>query len=92
MWADNSTDQKIFTGHMFNIKLEEKSYKMSCKALPVKMQQSKNLQGAGGRNIKIEYQKSMKLLQPVTKIIGKTTIWATSCFYPLSPLDNIKKQ
>ena len=32
-----STDQKKFTGHMFNIKLEEKSYKMSFKALPVKI-------------------------------------------------------
>ena len=31
------TDQKKFTGHMFNIKLEEKSYKMSFKALPVKI-------------------------------------------------------
>ena len=26
--ADYSTNQKNFTGHMFNIKLEEKSYKM----------------------------------------------------------------
>ena len=31
---------------MFNIKLEEKSYKTSLKALPVKIQQSKNRQGA----------------------------------------------
>ena len=31
-----STDQKNLTGHMFNIKLEKKSYKMSFKALPVK--------------------------------------------------------
>ena len=37
MWANYSTDQKNFTGHMFNIKLEEKSYKMSFKALPVKI-------------------------------------------------------
>ena len=29
---------------MFNIKLEEKSYKMSFKALPVKIQQPKNRQ------------------------------------------------
>ena len=29
---------------MFNIKLEEKSYKMSFKALPVEIQQSKNRQ------------------------------------------------
>ena len=35
---------KKFTGHMFNIKLEEKSYKMSFKALPVEIQQSKNRQ------------------------------------------------
>ena len=31
MWANSSTDQKKFTDHMFNIKLEEKSYKMSLK-------------------------------------------------------------
>ena len=36
--ADYSTNQKNFTGHMFNIKLEEKSYKMSFQALPVKIQ------------------------------------------------------
>ena len=36
------TDQKNCIDHMFNIKLEEKSYKMSFKALPVKIQQSKN--------------------------------------------------
>ena len=30
---------------MFNIKLEEKSHKMSFKALPVKIQRSKNRQG-----------------------------------------------
>ena len=39
-----SIDQNIFIGHMFNIKLEEKSYKMSFKALPVEIQQSKNRQ------------------------------------------------
>ena len=32
---------------MFNIKLEEKSYKMSFKALPVKIQRSKSRQGGG---------------------------------------------
>ena len=37
-----SIDQNIFIGHMFNIKLEEKSYKMSFKALLVKVQRSKN--------------------------------------------------
>ena len=30
---------------MFNIKLEEQSYKMSFKALPVRIQQSKHQQG-----------------------------------------------
>ena len=40
--ADYSTNQKNFTGHMFNIKLEEKSYKRRLKALTVKIQQSKN--------------------------------------------------
>ena len=34
---------------MFNIKLEEKSYKMSFKALPIRVQQSKNQQG--GHNL-----------------------------------------
>ena len=33
---------------MFNIKLEEKSYKISFKALPVKIQPSKNRQEGGG--------------------------------------------
>ena len=45
MWAKYSIDQKNFTGHMFNIKLEEKSYKMSLTALPVKIQWSKSRQG-----------------------------------------------
>ena len=40
-----STDQKKFTGHMFNIKLEEKSCKMDFKSLPVKIKRSKNLRG-----------------------------------------------
>ena len=44
-WGVYSTDQKSFTGHMFIIKLEEKSYKMSFKALPVKIQRSKNRHG-----------------------------------------------
>ena len=30
--------------------------------------------------------------QSVTKIIGKTAIWAISCFYPLPPLSNVEKQ
>ena len=34
---------------MFNVKLKEKSYKMSFKALSVKIQRSKNRQGGGGR-------------------------------------------
>ena len=47
MWANYSTDQKYFTGHMFNItlKLEKKSHKMSFKALTVKIQWLKNQQG-----------------------------------------------
>ena len=40
--ANFLTDQKNFTGYMFNINLEEKSYKMSFKTLPVKIQWSKN--------------------------------------------------
>ena len=32
--------------------------------------------------------------QSVTKIMGKTAIWAISCFcvYPFSPLSNVEKQ
>ena len=45
MWANYWTDQKNFTDHMFNIKIEEMSLKMSFKALPFKIQQSKNQQG-----------------------------------------------
>ena len=26
------------------------------------------------------------------KVMGKTAIWATSCFYPLPPLNNVEKQ
>ena len=36
--ANYSTDYKNFTGHMFNIKLEQKPHKMSFKAPPVKIQ------------------------------------------------------
>ena len=36
---------------MFNIKFEETSYKMSFKALPFKIQQSKNRQGRGEQNV-----------------------------------------
>ena len=46
MWANYSTDQKNCTDHIFNIKLEEKSFKMSFKALPVKILRLKNRQGA----------------------------------------------
>ena len=46
VWANYSTDQKIFnfTGHMFNVKLEEKSLKVSFKTLPIKIQRSKTRQ------------------------------------------------
>ena len=30
--------------------------------------------------------------QSVAKIMGKTAIWAISCFYPLPPLNNVEKQ
>ena len=46
VWANYSTDQKNFTGPMFTIKLEEKSYKISFKALPFKIHWSKNRQRA----------------------------------------------
>ena len=45
VWTNYWTDQTNFTGHMFNTKLEEKSNKITFKALPVKIQQSKNRQG-----------------------------------------------
>ena len=44
VWANYSIDQNNFAGHLFSIK----SYKMSFKILPVKIQQSKNLQGQIG--------------------------------------------
>ena len=28
----------------------------------------------------------------MTKIMTKTAIWAISCFYPLSPFNNVEKQ
>ena len=70
---------------MFNIKLEEKSYKMSCKALPVKMQQSKNLQGAGGRNIKIEYQKMYETATTSYKNYRKNYYLGNFLFLPSFP-------
>ena len=45
MWANYSTDHKNFTGHMFNIKLEEYPDKVSFKALPIKIQGSKKQLG-----------------------------------------------
>ena len=45
MLANYSTDEKNFTDHMFNKKLQEKSYDMSLKALPVKIHRSKNRKG-----------------------------------------------
>ena len=32
------------------------------------------------------------VLQSVTTIMGKTAIWAISCFYPLPPLNSVEKQ
>ena len=46
-------NQKNFTSHMFSIKLEEKSFKISFKALPVKIQRSDH-PGADRINL-IEY-------------------------------------
>ena len=42
-WNSDFFSKKC-TGHIFNIKLEEKSYKMSFKVLPVKIQWSKHQQ------------------------------------------------
>ena len=44
VWQNYSPHQKKFTGHMLNIKLEEKSKKMIFKSLLVKTQWSKNRQ------------------------------------------------
>ena len=60
VWANYSTDQKKFTCHFFNIKLEEKLYKMSFKALPLKIQQSKNRQGVGDTKSKIRYSRTLR--------------------------------
>ena len=56
VWTNYSTDQKNFTGHMFNIKLEQKSYKMKFKDLPAKIQQSKTNMGeerGGGHKVRL---------------------------------------
>ena len=45
MQANYSTDQKKFTDHMFNIKLEAKSHEISFNALLVKIKESKIRQG-----------------------------------------------
>ena len=31
------------------------------------------------------------IVQSVTKFMGKTGIWTTSCSYPISPFNNVKK-
>ena len=46
MQANYLTDQQKFTDYMFNIKLEQKSYKISFKALLAKIQLSNNRQYA----------------------------------------------
>ena len=38
------------------------------------------------------YVKSLKELQSVTKIMGKTAIWTVLCFSPLPPLNNVNEQ
>ena len=43
--------KKKFNGHMFHIKLEEMSYKMSFKALSVKIQWSKSQELGGGGGV-----------------------------------------
>ena len=51
MWTNYLTNQKNVTGHMLNIKLEKKSYKMSFKELLVKIQWLENQRvrvGGGG--------------------------------------------
>ena len=45
VWANYLTDQKKISWSHVQYKLEEKSYEMSFKALPVEMQWSKNQQG-----------------------------------------------
>ena len=45
MRANYSTEQKDFLGHMFIIKLEEKSHKMNFNALPVKYSSQKTDRG-----------------------------------------------
>ena len=40
--------KKKFTGHMFNINIKKKSYKMCFKSLPFKIECSKNQQSSQG--------------------------------------------
>ena len=70
---------------MFNIKLEEKSYKMNFKALPVKIQRSKNQQGGGGamchplpgqiglKSLRIQLLKDALKLFPRCGVYGRGT-------------------
>ena len=53
MWVNYSIDPKKFFGHMLNIKLVERSYKMSFKVLSVKPQNTavKKLTRGGGHNV-----------------------------------------
>ena len=40
----------------------------------------------------VKLRKVTFLLQSVTKIMGKTAFWITSCFYPHPPLNKVEKQ
>ena len=61
---------KSFIGHMFNIKLEKKSYNMTFKALPVKIQWSKHGHGQIGLTSKYGYKAPESACIPTFLVIS----------------------
>ena len=81
VWENHLTDQKNDTGHMFNIKLEKKSYKMSFKALPVKIQRSKNKGHNVGGTIPGADRFKIKDLWKILLILPKKLLFFLRCSY-----------
>ena len=81
VWENYLTDQKNDTGHMFNIKLEKKSYKMSFKALPVKIQRSKNKGHNVGGTIPGADRFKIKDLWKILLILPKKLFFFLRCSY-----------
>ena len=72
---------KNFPGYMFNIKLEKKSYKMSFKALPVKIQRSKNKGHNVGGTIPGADRFKIKDLWKILLILPKKLLFFLRCSY-----------